>query len=80
MSYILEHIQPPDSDQDWMIWERGVSVIRLPSIDDSMCSDDACRTSPENTTPQITINRPQYSAIISRMNQAARHTGAFSSW
>jgi len=81
MSSVLKRMYAKEGEHDWVIWERGVSVLSLTSslpgfeqnVDDSFMDSKL----PAHNAP--VINRPQYNAIISRMNNAACHAGTYSS-
>ena len=81
MSSVLRKMCGIESEHDWFMWEQGASVLSLSSTCDVL--DRNMEPSiPENQLPVFTppvLNRPQYSAIISRMNSAASHAGTYSS-
>lgn len=78
-----------DTEEPWVTWTEQSSLMELMDrkrTDD--CSEynnvEAKQPTPDVPIPPfphpVTINRPQYNAILNRMNQAKQKTGAFTSW
>lgn len=73
---------------DWVTWTEQSSLMSL--IDEEQTdrryvfdSSQPCSSAPEMPEPlpqPVVINRPQYNAILNRINQAKQNTGAYTSW
>ncbi len=82
MSSILDRMYSRECAQDWILWEKGISVLSLPATADPLERDADCVHNAGNKAVHTipAIRRPQYSAIVSRMNHAAHNAGSYSSW
>lgn len=79
-----------ESEKPWLLWEAKNAVTALSEqketdsryemIDDITPSDVTYYDAPAITTEKPIIQRKQYNAVLSRMNQAVCKTGTFSSW
>ena len=69
----------------WILWQQKTTVNVLGDPDKTDCrSDYESNTVSEvvsaPVTPQAMVQRNQYNAVLSRMNQATHKTGSFSAW
>lgn len=81
-------MQSEDADQPWIIWEQRRHVTSLnkqEQTESRYVNEDeeinvAYHSSEQTQNGPPLIQRKQYNAILSRMNQAAGKTGNFSAW
>lgn len=77
------------TEEPWVTWTKQSSLMELIGEKQTerrfVGENEQIEASTQNTSipsyPQpFSINRPQYNAILNRMNQAKNKTGAFSAW
>lgn len=77
-----------DTEEPWVVWTDQSSLMELMDKKQTECRSSfekqqedlmADKTSPLIPQP-YPINRPQYNAILNRMNIAKQKTGTFTSW
>lgn len=81
-------MQSEDADQPWIIWEKRRHVTCLNTQEQTegrYVSESDELTAVYHSSEQThdgppVIQRKQYNAILSRMNQAVGKTGSFSAW
>lgn len=82
--FLHENDNPP-----WSLWEAHNSVFSLPepTLSENMSAYEEPWKPPmeklrnqEQVLTPLTIQRPQYNAILDRMNFAKRKSGPYSSW
>lgn len=79
-----------ESEKPWLIWEAKTAITALSEQKETDCrygihddinsSDVTYHDEPAITAEKTIIQRKQYNAVLSRMNQAVCKTGTFSSW
>lgn len=79
-----------ESEKPWLLWEAKTAVTALLGSeetdsrfvihDDINSSDVTYHEAPATSPEKPIIQRKQYNAVLSRMNQAVCKTGTFSSW
>lgn len=77
-------------DNPWILWEKKSTVTELIGQEQTdgryemQCtiesSDTTYRDTPAIPPVKPVIQRKQYNAVLSRMNQAVCKTGSFSTW
>lgn len=78
-----------DTEEPWVTWTEQSSLLELM---DKKQTDGRSEYTSQGTEQRaldipvppfphpVTINRPQYNAILNRINQARQKTGTFTSW
>ncbi len=72
-------------DSDWVIWKHKSTLFDLKtdrrSVNSSEIRDEESYMPEDNTiTSTVHLDRRQYNAILSRMDQASRRAASFSAW
>ncbi|MGN1369877.1 MAG: hypothetical protein ACI4WX_13480 [Aristaeellaceae bacterium] len=77
------------TEEPWVTWTKQSSLMELidekqterRSFSENKQMEVESRDTSVPSYPQpVPINRPQYNAILNRMNQAKNKTGAFTAW
>ncbi len=78
-----------DGEEPWITWSEQRTLLGLTerkqtegrSVMENPQEEEPCDAPivPPYSQP-VVIQRPQYNAILNRMNQARQKTGAFTSW
>ena len=78
------------ADAPWILWQQKTNVNILTDPIQTDRRSDYETKSAENASvseagsasaaPQVMVQRNQYNAVLSRMNQATHKTGSFSAW
>lgn len=78
-----------DTEEPWVTWTEQFSLMELMDRKQTDGRPAYKKQETEQRTPDVpvppfphpvTINRPQYNAILNRINQAKQKTGTFTSW
>lgn len=78
-----------DDEEPWITWSEQRTLLGLTerkqtegrSVMENPQEEEPCDAPSVPPFPQpVVIQRPQYNAILNRMNQARQKTGAFTSW
>ncbi len=78
-----------DTEESWVTWTEQSSLMELmdrkqtnsrPEYKNQEAEQHASDVPVPPFPHPVVINRPQYNAILNRINQAKQKTGAFTSW
>ena len=80
MTDVLTMIGRQEDQQEWISWQKEVSILALPTEADASHPQPVQEPPAADDMAAPTINRRQYQAVMQRFNHAAKNANRFTSW